>query len=549
MPNVGRPSPGCKTCRDRRIRCDQKRPSCSQCLRAGKECHGYRDPVSLMFKNESHVVAKKAEKRYEELAKSKEPTTPWRRGEPAKTRSMQRMYPVRIPPSAGTIVQPSPNVDARAQGYFLANYAGTADFPQGGQFEWIPQLLSRPDVEGSLRESFRALSLAVFSNAVKSPAVMQKARIAYVSALEETNKALISHETAVKDSTVVSVILLGLYEGTRYTDKSSIARWSKHVSGAYTLFMLRGKSQFDTELGRQIFLQSLGVALFFTLELGTNIPKGVQELYGQIPTGGGFQELGKKFMMSMLYLMHAVVKLNQDNSHAPVDIINKARKLDQDLENIKALLPVAWHPIRVPLNTPSDHYYGNLYSLCLHPVITQMWNYTRFLAIKIHEIIRANLVRLCEEPSSQNFDLASLETCIKYEEDMLRANVAAIIAAVPQITGMVPSPTRPFAPGKDTEESPEEDTMREPGTFINSIVSPRLMQIIQPVYTVGTSMLITDELRQWIIKILHFVALRIGSRQAVVLAAELQEIKEAESTVARDREDIAEWITLGSGVI
>ncbi|CAN9394213.1 unnamed protein product [Alternaria alternata] len=204
-----------------------------------------------MFKNESHVVAKKAERRYEELAKSKEPTTPWRRGEPAKIRSLQRMYPVRIPPSAEMVVQPTPNVDARAQGYFLANYAGTADFP---------------------KEANLTLSLAVFSNAVKSPAVMQKARIAYVSALEETNRALMSHETAIKDSTVVSVILLGMYEGTRYTDKSSIARWSKHVSGAYTLFMLRGKSQFDTELGRQIFLQSYGVALFFTMELGTNIP-------------------------------------------------------------------------------------------------------------------------------------------------------------------------------------------------------------------------------------------------------------------------------------
>jgi hypothetical protein len=222
-----------------------------------------------MFKNESHVVAKKAERRYEELAKS----TSERRGGPSKIRSMQRIYPVRIPPKTECMtLQPTPNVEARAQGFFLANYAGVADFPQGGQFEWIPQLLSRPNIEGALRESFRALSLAVFANAAKSPVVMRKARTAYVAALDETNKALMSHETAVRDSTVVSVILLGMYEGTVYTDKSSISRWSKHVSGAYSLFMLRGKSQFETELGRQIFLQSYGVALFFTLELGTSIP-------------------------------------------------------------------------------------------------------------------------------------------------------------------------------------------------------------------------------------------------------------------------------------
>ena len=91
--------------------------------------------------------------------------------------------------------------------------------------------------------------------------------------------------------------------------------------------------------------------------------------------------------------------------------------------------------------------------------------------------------------------------------------------------------------------------MREPGTFIDSVVSPRLMQVIQPIYTVGMCVLITPGLREWIIKILHFVALRIGSRQAVVFAAELQELQEHEPTIARDREDIAEWITLGSGVI
>lgn len=186
---------------------------------------------------------------------------------------MQRIYPVQSPPKAEIMaLQPTLNIDTQAQGFFLTNYAGAADFPQGGQFEWIPQLLSRPNIEGTLRESFRALSLAIFANAAKSPAVMRKARIAYGSALEETNRALMSHEAAVKDSTLVSVILLGMYEGTVYTDKSSIDRWSKHVSGAYTLFMLRGKSQFETELGRRIFQQSYGVALFFTLELGTGIP-------------------------------------------------------------------------------------------------------------------------------------------------------------------------------------------------------------------------------------------------------------------------------------
>jgi hypothetical protein len=276
------------------------------------------------------------------------------------------------------------------------------------------------------------------------------------------------------------------------------------------------------------------------------ISEGLQELYDQVPPVSEFQELGKKFMIRMLHVMHAVVKLNQDKSHDAIELINIARNLDQELEEIKALIPVSWHPIKVLLNKCSEHYYGNLYSLCLAPVITQMWNQTRFLGLQIHEIIRANLVRMCEEHVSPRFDAASLKACIQHEEDMLRANVAAIVAAIPQTTGMVPSNTS-FAVMSTTEK--DEDIIREPGTFINSVISPRLMRSIQPLHAVGKCVLITDGLRKWIIKILHFVALRVGSRQAIVLAAELQELQEPASMVGRDREDIAEWITLGSGVI
>lgn len=50
------------------VQCDQKRPSCSQCIRSGKQCYGYRDALTTMFKDETAVVARKAKKRYEALA-------------------------------------------------------------------------------------------------------------------------------------------------------------------------------------------------------------------------------------------------------------------------------------------------------------------------------------------------------------------------------------------------------------------------------------------------------------------------------------------------
>lgn len=60
MVYCGKPSKGCGECRSRKIRCDQAKPACSQCTKAHRECPGYRDQLSLMFRDESQQVVRKA---------------------------------------------------------------------------------------------------------------------------------------------------------------------------------------------------------------------------------------------------------------------------------------------------------------------------------------------------------------------------------------------------------------------------------------------------------------------------------------------------------
>lgn len=56
----GKPSKGCGHCRSRKIRCDQERPACSQCVKTNRECPGYRDELSLIFRDESQQVVRKS---------------------------------------------------------------------------------------------------------------------------------------------------------------------------------------------------------------------------------------------------------------------------------------------------------------------------------------------------------------------------------------------------------------------------------------------------------------------------------------------------------
>ena len=47
-------SKGCLTCKQRRVKCDEQKPKCSQCLRLGRECGGYgKKPTTTRFKDET----------------------------------------------------------------------------------------------------------------------------------------------------------------------------------------------------------------------------------------------------------------------------------------------------------------------------------------------------------------------------------------------------------------------------------------------------------------------------------------------------------------
>ncbi|UPK89445.1 hypothetical protein LCI18_000380 [Fusarium solani-melongenae] len=59
MVNRGRPSKDCLPCRKRKLRCDLKAGTCGQCRRAGLECHGYRNPQDLVFRDQTEVARHK----------------------------------------------------------------------------------------------------------------------------------------------------------------------------------------------------------------------------------------------------------------------------------------------------------------------------------------------------------------------------------------------------------------------------------------------------------------------------------------------------------
>jgi hypothetical protein len=497
----------------------------------------------MMFKNESDVVAKKAEKRYEVLAKQKGSPSSRKEESALDFYSLQtqnsrqdwlsasdetQIVPyTRYPTPESMVRDIVPSIEDQALGFFIGNYVAQPGIVPRGQFEWVLELLAQPPVEEILAQSVNAASLASLANATKSPSILQKARAAYGSTLRLTNNALRVKETAVKDSTLISVIMLGMFENFVFQDRDSMLSWAKHVDGACALLNIRGKDQFQSDLGRRLFHQFYGVVLLIALQTGRAVHQGMHELYQAMTPQSDYSVHGRAWTTRLIDVMHAGIHLNQDKVTDPKTMVESAWNIDREMEEIKALMTSIWKYEIVHLEQPSEHLYGDIYHIYLDPWIAQMWNNVNSCRLCLYKIIRENLAKGWTQFNPPLFSRIEYESMKAVAEGKQRSISIAIVASVPQVLGMIPFPdpttVKHRAANPNTDVPIPTYKLQPPGTFNDAATN--VVHLIWPLYAAAQLDLVTSEMRQWAVETLQYIALRIGTRQAVVLAEELKEIQ------------------------
>src|SRR6201999_947863 len=93
------------------------------------------------------------------------------------------------------------------------------------------------------------------------------------------NAALSSSNTAILDRSLISVLLLGLYEAISFSARQSPGSWTAHTLGAIELIRLRGTKQLRTELGTRLFLQTCNNIRASCIPRGVVVPDEFLELY------------------------------------------------------------------------------------------------------------------------------------------------------------------------------------------------------------------------------------------------------------------------------
>lgn len=79
----------------------------------------------------------------------------------------------------------------------------------------------------TLTPSVVAAGLAAFANTTKDPELMGQARRHYLVSLRNINAALRSSADAIKDSTLVAIMVVSIFESTTGSNRISMKAWTE----------------------------------------------------------------------------------------------------------------------------------------------------------------------------------------------------------------------------------------------------------------------------------------------------------------------------------
>lgn len=117
----------------------------------------------------------------------------------------------------------------------------------------------------------KAVGLAGVAHARSSLSLLKSARQQYVKAIEATNAALRSPLQVKKDSVLISIMVLSIFETVTGANQKSLQDWAEHLMGAAALIKVRGIEQLNSANGRRMFIQLTASLMIASMRRGCTV--------------------------------------------------------------------------------------------------------------------------------------------------------------------------------------------------------------------------------------------------------------------------------------
>ncbi|KAL4901854.1 hypothetical protein BDW74DRAFT_169832 [Aspergillus multicolor] len=284
----GRRSIGCYTCRQRKVKCDAKRPACDRCTKFGRTCPGYPDTFAFKaYDGSSQRLASTSRWIDQPISTVSSPASHGREGShfaetsapvsvPALVPASSAPVPVSLPvtglspdvyishldsisspASPTTFVSmnipqtlPASDPDDVPLSFFMHTHVLVVDkSPCGGHLAFLPEFYREKSSEPCLRHSILSLGYLALSNLHRSKDLWIKARKHYSAALAALAAAIDTKESAVRDEVFATALFLGMFADLSGERKT---RLNDHIPGVYALIQARGSACFTGRYGRRL---------------------------------------------------------------------------------------------------------------------------------------------------------------------------------------------------------------------------------------------------------------------------------------------------------
>lgn len=299
---------------------------------------------------------------------------------------------------------------------------------------WKPPSNPSPKNQDSIAAGVVAIGLAGLSKVTRSTEMMDMARRSYGAALQLTTAALSDPADAVKDTTMLSVLLLSTYEVVSGSTPQTMEAWQKHVDGAAALATLRGTDQFKTSAGCKMFQMLCYSVLLSCMRSDIPAPPVIEELRNKSLEMGKLDKTNRNLIDHMFRTTTVRHQIKTGKITDRDEIISTLANCDAEWALLASGIPSIWRyrNIRLPATSPtamhrSCHVYPGMVS-----AIT--WNGIRSTRMLLQEAI---IEQLCHNVND--------ESCLSSaDQDLLISAIKthntlsdAIIASVPQFFGTV----------------------------------------------------------------------------------------------------------------
>ncbi|KAL3446437.1 hypothetical protein BJX65DRAFT_131202 [Aspergillus insuetus] len=497
------PSRGCETCKKRRKKCDETRPSCLRCLNTNRVCRGYDAHAN------GNLVFRQHDQR---------PPTEKTHALPFNPMARKCSLPARVPVPGSSILPPDilPKEVPREIMEECALRAFFYDFClvpinptlSRGFLSGLEQMVHRLGMQSQVAKACMAVGYASHGIKLFRPFLVQRAEELYYDGLRSLAHAMKDSHAINKEETVVMAILLGLYEIIMARDTAP-GNHAAHAGGLAALLQIGNDplSLLESVCSRRSLLP--------------NALRG-QGMFSTVCSHGRGKDLDTLFLRLEPMCRFSEIELSLHDTEQLHLLLAEASALDTDIAEwqeaqIDKLKPITIGNIKPSHTTTSRHFSPGVGSwpgrvdVYFDMYFATIWNISRTArCLLLDFILRLSEILREREPSDDH----------ARHTQYLMTQLCDVIASIPYFLA------------EDAQAFLRDDTTQD---IANTGRTAGGLLLMHQLYALSKLPMVFPEMRDYFNRCLAWIGERMGIGQA--------------SLFAKDTNISTEYVTSGRVII